>query len=140
MSNRKHVDVWAGARTTHGYTQDHTPLLWENMLGTVYAKRHGDEEAEYFDYNWADAHAHIGLGDYTDLRVCKVKYQYQGWPRVGKFALFGVRKVPQSELRTQLDNADRLLDEMPKVKWVEASRRRALKRLLDAQLRDLDCC
>jgi len=89
MARRKAVDVWAGAKSAKSYTQKHTPLLWENMLGTVYARRF-QEEAVYFDYDWEAAHAHIGLDNYTDLRVCKVKYEYQGWPYKGKWALFGV--------------------------------------------------
>lgn len=90
--DKKHVDVWAGARSTKGYTQKHTPLLWENMLGTVRAVNPAGVE-QYFDYDYEGAHAYIELDKYEDLRVCKVKYSYQGWPAKGKWALFGVKKA-----------------------------------------------
>ena len=83
------MDIWAGAKPHKGYTQKHRPLLWENMLGTVYAVN-PEWKTEYFDYNWEAAHAHIELDRYTDLRVCKVKVQYAEWPRKGKWALFGI--------------------------------------------------
>jgi hypothetical protein len=40
-------------------TKQHRPGLWENMLGTVYA-RNPQGKVEYFDYDWADAIAFIG--------------------------------------------------------------------------------
>lgn len=88
---KKKIDVWAGAKETRGYTQKHKPLLWENMLGTVRAVNPQNVE-KYFDYDWEGAHRYIELDKYTDLRVCKVKVSYQGWPAQGKYALFGVKK------------------------------------------------
>jgi hypothetical protein len=85
-------DVFAGAsRAKKSYTQKHKPLLWENMLGTVYAVN-PDREVKYFDYDWAAAHEYIQLDKYTDLRVCKCKHSWAEWPRIGKWALFGILK------------------------------------------------
>jgi hypothetical protein len=110
MARKAHrvTDVWAGAsRAFKGYTQKHTPLLWEMMLGTVYAKAPGEYESTYFDYDYEAAHAHIQLDKYEDLRVCKVKYAYQGWPRQGKWALFGVYVETEAELRDKVTEAER---------------------------------
>lgn len=92
---RKNVSPFAGAPVKRSYTQKHEPLIWECMLGTVYARsdERGHEDGMYFDYDYEAAHAYVGLHEHwTDLRVCRVHYQYQGWPRKGKWALFGVLK------------------------------------------------
>jgi hypothetical protein len=75
------------------YTLRHRPLVWECMLGAVYAMKPGDAEAKYFDYNWDAARKHAGVDEATDLRVCRVKRSYQGWPQQGKLALFGIPKA-----------------------------------------------
>ncbi len=72
------------------YTKKHRPLVWENMLGTVYAMRPGEREAQYFDYNWDDARVHAMVAQCSDLRICRVKVSYQGWPRKGQLVLWGI--------------------------------------------------
>lgn len=87
---------FAGAPRKRSYTKKHDPLIWECMLGTVYARstERGCEDGKYFDYDYEAAHEYVGVHtQYTDLRVCRVQYEYQGWPRKGKWALFGVKKV-----------------------------------------------
>ncbi|MGW8177296.1 MAG: hypothetical protein ACWGQW_00645 [bacterium] len=60
-------------------TLKHRPAIWENMLGTVYA-RSPRGEIKYFDYNWDDARAFAGI-DLTrtdqDLRIAKYQRRYQ---------------------------------------------------------------
>ena len=83
------TDVWAGGKATRGITQKHRALLWENMLGTV-RSRNPDGEVRYHDYDYEAAHAWIELDKYTDLRVCRAKYETQDGPRAGRFALYGI--------------------------------------------------
>jgi len=70
-------------------TKKHVPLVWENMLGTVNA-RHRTEGERYFDFHYEAAHAHAEVGKHSDLRIAKSKESYQGWPRKGKVALWGI--------------------------------------------------
>lgn len=81
-----------GAPKKSSYTKKHRPLVWEGMLGTVYALKHGHEEPKYFHYDYEDAHKHAETENHTDLRVAKVKDSYAGWPKKGRYALFGIPK------------------------------------------------
>jgi hypothetical protein len=84
---------WAGAQERRGYTKKHIPLVWENMLGTVFARGPNWGEVKYFDYDYDMAHAYAEtLTRYTDLRVCKAKATYADSPRRGQWALYGVPK------------------------------------------------
>lgn len=60
-------------------TKKHRPALWENMLGTVYA-RNVSGEVRYFDYDYKAAVAFIGA--YADARVHRI-------PRLGYYDLKG---------------------------------------------------
>lgn len=70
----------------------HRPLIWENMLGTVYA-RNAEGDTKYFDYDYEAAHAFAGTADCTDLRVAKANHTTYEGPRQGKWALFGIRPI-----------------------------------------------
>jgi len=49
-------------------TQKHREAIWENMLGTVYA-RSPKGETKYFDFDWAGAAKHAGVDLQADNRV-----------------------------------------------------------------------
>jgi hypothetical protein len=78
---------FAGGKKKPNITQKHRRLIWECMLGTVYALDPLDKdinrEEKYFDYDYAAAHAHAKVSQCTDLRICK--------PRgYRKFSLWGI--------------------------------------------------
>lgn len=73
-------------------TRKHRPLVWENMLGTVYAT--DGQTVRYFDFDWDAALAFAGVPDATDLRSARNPHAF----RVGdhtvdarRFVLWGVR-------------------------------------------------
>ena len=78
---------FAGGKKTKGITQKHRRLIWECMLGTVYALDPLDKdinrEEKYFDYDYQAARLHAKVAQCTDLRVCKVN-------RYAKIALYGI--------------------------------------------------
>lgn len=51
-------------------TKHHRPVLWENMLGTVYACNAAGE-VRYFDYDYELAVLHVGAC--TDVRVARLR-------------------------------------------------------------------
>ncbi len=53
-------------------TKDHTVVIWEGMLGTVYSKNEKGE-VKYFDYDWHEAVKFAGLQDAEDIRIAKYK-------------------------------------------------------------------
>ena len=81
----------SGARKM-AITKAHQPLVWENMLGTVYARDPETGKIEYFDYSWDKAHEFAKLSRCTDLRVARSKFtsnvDYR-LPRRGQFVLYG---------------------------------------------------
>ncbi len=73
-------------------TQKHRPAIWENMLGTVYA-RNDAGEIKYFDYRWDDARVFAGVEVERDPRVAKATGNYPGeGPRRGQAVLWVLRK------------------------------------------------
>lgn len=80
-------------------TKAHRPAVWENMLGTVYA-RNAAGETRYFDYDWDAAIEFVG--EVSDVRVARAKYH--GWtepgnlPRNGQLAWFVVDGKPGAEV------------------------------------------
>jgi hypothetical protein len=62
-------------------TERHSPVIWECMLGTVYA-RNPDGEVRYFDYRWDEARA-FAFGDIDpadlDLRIAKAAQARNEW-------------------------------------------------------------
>lgn len=72
-------------------TLKHRPLLWENMLGTVYA-RNIQGKTEYFDYNWKAAHEFAQVSRHTDLRLARNTSDsgYEGSPRRGQWVMYGI--------------------------------------------------
>jgi len=86
---------FAGGVKKAGYTKKHVPLVWENMLGTVYARDPNaghytkDDGIKYFDYDYSAAHAYAKVAKCTDLRVCRSKGDNVG-PRRKQFALWGI--------------------------------------------------
>jgi hypothetical protein len=54
-------------------TKQHRPVIWENMLGTVYAAS-PEGEVRYFDYRWDEAREFAGITtDTPDLRLARPK-------------------------------------------------------------------
>lgn len=83
-------------------TKSHSPLVWENMLGTVYA-RNPSGKVEYFDYNWDAAHRFANVAGASDLRVSRHKtrsgraYDGEGSPRNRQMVLYGVHGAKKSQ-------------------------------------------
>jgi hypothetical protein len=50
-------------------TRKHRPAIWENMLGTVYA-RNDKGETRYFDYKHKEAIEFSGVEGAQDARLC----------------------------------------------------------------------
>lgn len=86
---------FAGGVKKAAYTKRHVPLVWECMLGTVYARDpHAnhytkDDGIKYFDYNYTKAHAYAKVQQCTDLRICRSKGDNPG-PRTRQLALWGI--------------------------------------------------
>jgi hypothetical protein len=78
-------------------TKRHVPLVWEGMMGTVYARSPAGE-VKYFHYDWDDARAHAQVADATDLRIGAARETWMpkgdnvllSMLRQGKFALWGI--------------------------------------------------
>lgn len=75
-------------------TKRHRPVMWEGILGTVYACS-PEGEVKYFDYDWKGAAEFCGvLADGADPRVVKLTYEarckVQGYahPTVGRQVLW----------------------------------------------------
>lgn len=83
-----------GAPAKRSLTKRHRPLVWENMLGTVYA-RNAEGETKYFDYDYEAAHAFAGTASCADLRVARANHSTYEGPRQRQWALFGIR--PEKE-------------------------------------------
>lgn len=102
---RKVPHPFAGGVKHSRVTAAHVPLVWENMLGTVYA-RSPKGEVKYFDYDWDAAHAHADVSKAQDLRIFRVPkaasttgYKHGGGmdrPRRGQLALWGVHPAPEA--------------------------------------------
>lgn len=61
-------------------TRSHVPAIWENMLGTVYA-RNSLGETRYFDYDWDGAKSFAGIEEPgVDLRVSPFEAKHAGIP------------------------------------------------------------
>jgi hypothetical protein len=60
-----------GGRETRTITLKHVPLIWENMLGTVYARDPATSRIEYFDYKFEEARAFAKVAECTDLRISR---------------------------------------------------------------------
>lgn len=94
---KKYVHPFEGGKVTKGITKKHRPLIWECMLGTVYARRAGDDVATYFDYKIEEARKFVDLARYTDLRICRNPdpfYRDQSYgptcPKSKQLALWGI--------------------------------------------------
>ena len=92
---------FTGGKKSKTVTLKHRPLIWENMLGTVYACDPVTRKAKYFDYDYTAAHAYARVNECSDLRVTRNKRQvnytdgsdYMSGPRVGKYALWGIKPL-----------------------------------------------
>lgn len=62
---------FAGGERKPSVTLKHRPLVWECMLGTVYARDPKTGKVLYCDYDYSKAHAHARVKECTDLRICK---------------------------------------------------------------------
>lgn len=92
------MNVFAGARKAKP-TQKHKPVIWEAMLGTVYAANPAGE-VRYFDYKWDEARAFAELGPDSDLRLARPKqaspypvryYSGRENPRYTQWCMWAVR-------------------------------------------------
>jgi hypothetical protein len=81
---------WADGKRARTITKRHRALVWENMLGTVYAKNAAGQ-VQYFDYDYAAAHSWAGTAGCSDLRVSRAPETYADCPRKGQVALYGLR-------------------------------------------------
>ena len=131
------VSPFANAPVKKSYTREHKPLIWEAILGTLFAKGADDHKAKYFDYDYEKAHEHVQLQNYEDLRVCRVKDSYQGWPQPRKWALFGVRKISLEQRLADAVEIESIYTMSPN-KWNKKSRSIILKKLLKTQLKEFD--
>jgi len=84
------VHPFTGARRVPRVTLKHRPLIWECMLGTVYAM--GREGPRYFDYDWAAAREYAGVAAHSDLRLTRTQRSLGEYPMPGpgRLVLFGV--------------------------------------------------
>ncbi|QDK02561.1 hypothetical protein PP304_gp124 [Gordonia phage Phendrix] len=57
-------------------TQKHTPVMWEGILGTVYAVS-PEGVVRYFDYDWDAARAHVALSDDADVRIARATRSFR---------------------------------------------------------------
>jgi predicted metal-binding protein len=80
-------------------TMKHVPLIWECMLGAVYAMN-DKRKVRYFDYDYAAAREYAGVAACSDLRIAKAKGNvnwtdgsmlHEYGPRYGRLALWGIR-------------------------------------------------
>jgi len=69
-SKSKIRNPFEGGRKAASVTQRHVPLIWENMLGTIYARSPAGK-TEYFDYDYDAAHAFAEVSKCSDLRIAK---------------------------------------------------------------------
>ena len=86
------VHPFTGARRMRP-TKRHVPVIWECMLGTVYAASPAGE-VRYFDYRWEDARAFAEVPLARDLRVARsdgFSYYRGKGPGQRQFALWAVR-------------------------------------------------
>lgn len=86
---------YQGGRRTKTVTKKHVPLMWECMLGAVYAKDPTKlSSVDYFDYDYAAARAFAKLSECTDLRIYRATYPYRMWEgdgfSKGKLVLWGI--------------------------------------------------
>jgi hypothetical protein len=81
-------------------TKKHQLAIWENMLGTVYA-RSPRGEVRYFDYKWDEAREFAEIKSGDDLRLDRAKrVSYTGDtrnPRFGQICLFVKREPSDTE-------------------------------------------
>ncbi|QZD97742.1 hypothetical protein SEA_VINE_33 [Gordonia phage Vine] len=57
-------------------TQKHTPVMWEGILGTVYAVNpQGD--VKYFDYDWQAARDYADIPDDADIRIAPAPHSFR---------------------------------------------------------------
>lgn len=76
-------------------TRQHTPVMWEGILGTVYAVS-PEGVVQYFDYDWAGAVAHVALSDDADVRIARAPESFRIMPSgetiaKGKMYVWAVR-------------------------------------------------
>jgi hypothetical protein len=76
---------FAGGKKAKNITLKHRKLIWECMLGTVYAADPAfpNREEKYFDYDYQAAHLYAKVAQCTDLRVWRTR-------RGGRLALYGI--------------------------------------------------
>lgn len=77
-------------------TRKHKPVIWECMLGTVYAANPAGE-VKYFDYKWDEAREWAAITEDSDLRTARIPrgvryYSTQvASPSPNQWALWAVR-------------------------------------------------
>lgn len=82
---------YSGGVKKSSITRKHVPLIWENMLGTVYA-RNRQGEVMYFDYDYTAARIYAAVSNCSDLRLCRnPNRSCENYPRHKQWALWGIR-------------------------------------------------
>ncbi len=84
------LSPFASGKPTRTVTKKHIPLVWECMLGTVYAQDPITREVKYFDYDWDGARNFAQVSSCSDLRISRAARLYNNSLRQGKRALFGL--------------------------------------------------
>lgn len=87
------LSPFASGKPTRTVTKKHIPLIWECMLGTVYAQDPVTRKIEYFDYDWEGARKFARVSSCTDLRISRAAQSYNASVRRGRRALFGLAPV-----------------------------------------------
>ena len=84
------LSPFASGKPTRTVTKKHIPLIWECMLGTVYAQDPVTREVKYFDYDWDGARKFAQVSNCSDLRISRATQSYRNSVGRGKRALFGL--------------------------------------------------
>lgn len=87
------LSPFASGKSSRTVTKKHIPLIWECMLGTVYAQNPVTREIKYFDYDWEGARLFAQVSNCIDLRVSRAAQSYKESVRQGRRALFGLPPV-----------------------------------------------
>lgn len=83
-----------GGKQARTITRKHKPLIWECMLGSVYARDPVTKKIEYFDYDYEKARSFAKVDECHDLRVVKAKdhinLSQEHRIKKGQVALWGI--------------------------------------------------
>lgn len=83
---------FSGGEKRKTVTRKHYPLVWECMLGTVYARDPVTGKVLYCDYDYSKAHAHARVTECSDLRTSRNPggFSERSQLRLKQWALWGI--------------------------------------------------